>query len=309
MKKIAFLFDGQGAFKPGIGREIYNKYHKAKRIIDKSSEILEYDLKKYLWGEESARTGGQTSIAQPAISAVSAAYAEVLKESGITASVGLGHSLGEATAALYCQAVSFADGMRMIKKRGELMEKGGKEGAMLAVINVDLKILEAECQKISQESSEPVVVANINAPNQIVVSGAKEGLTRIAQFVSQNKGRGIPLDVGGAWHSPYLNDAAKEFAQFLDTIEFRKPKIKFYSVVEQKILDDGKAIKDSLKSQMLLPVNWVKAIENLKNLGYEIFLEIGPSKILKDLVARIDPGLKTESVALFTDLEDLARSL
>lgn len=302
MKKVVFLFDGQGAFKPGIGKELYNKYRSAKKIIDKSSEILGYDLKQYLWGEKAGTTTSQTGIAQPAISAVSLAYAEVLKEFGLTAAISLGHSLGEVTAIAYCRAISFADGIKTIQKRGALMEKGGKEGTMMAIINIDIKLLEAECQKISRETAEPLVVANINAPNQVVVSGSKEGMKKIAQFAAQNRGRGILLDVGGAWHSPYLKESAEEFVQFLDTIAFKKSEEKFYSVVEQKILESSTAIKDSLKRQMLSPVNWVLAIENLKGLGYDTFLEIGPSKILKDLVTKITPDVKIESIALFTDL-------
>jgi len=309
MKKVVFLFDGQGAFKPGVGKDLYNRYPKAREIIDKSSKRLGYDLIRHLWGEEAANTNKLTSIAQPAISTVSLAYAEVLKDMGVVGEISLGHSLGEATAIAYCQIVSFVDGISMIQKRGELMEKGGKEGGMMAIVNIDTGVLEAECKKVSQDISEPVVVANINAPNQVVISGSKEGLRRIAQFVAQNKGRGIPLDVGGTWHSPYLKKASEDFSGFLDTIVFKDPATKFYSVVEQEVQNNGNKIKDSLKKQILSQVNWIQAIENLKNLRYHTFLEIGPSRILKDLVAKIDPNLKVESVALFTELDALVRSL
>ncbi|MEO0190471.1 MAG: ACP S-malonyltransferase [candidate division WOR-3 bacterium] len=309
MRKIAFLFDGQGAFKPGIGRELYNRYKKAKEIIDKSCDLLNYDLKKYLWGEEASKTPSFTSIAQPAISVVSLAYAEILKEMGVWGAVSLGHSLGEATAVIYCEGTNFDDGIRIIKKRGEVMEKGGKEGTMMAVMGMDIKLLEAECERVSSEINEPVVIANINAPNQIVVSGSKEGIKIIAQFASQNKGRGILLDVGGAWHSPYLKEAAAEFGQFLDTIEFRDAQRDFYSVVEQKVIITGSEIKNALKRQMLSQVNWVRAIENIKDSGYEFFLEIGPSKILKDLVAKIAPEIKVDSTALYTEMEQLVKNL
>jgi [acyl-carrier-protein] S-malonyltransferase len=309
MIKLAFLFDGQGAFKPGIGKELYNKYRKAREVIDKSSEFLKYDLKKYLWGEEASKTSGLTSIAQPAISAVSLAYAEILREMKITAEVSLGHSLGEATAVVYCGAVAFGDGIKIIKKRGEVMEKGGKEGGMMAILNLDVETLQAECRRVSAETGEPVVVANVNTPNQVVISGSREGIKKIAVFTAQNKGRGIPLDVGGAWHSPYLKEASVEFTHFLETIEFKDPVSKFYSVVDQKILTEGETIGDSLKRQMLSPVNWVKAIESLRALGYTTFVEIGPGKILKDLVARIDPDLRIEASALYSDLEMLVKNL
>jgi [acyl-carrier-protein] S-malonyltransferase len=176
---------------------------------------------------------------------------------------------------------------------------------MMAVINFDPKELEKLCNKVSDEVSEPVVVANINAPNQIVISGSKEGIKRIAQLVVQQHGRGIPLKVGGAWHSPYLKDAASEFSGFLDTITFQKPTSKFYSVVKQEILEDPVEIKDSLKEQMLSQVNWVKAIQKIRDLGYPAFLEIGPSKILKDLVLKIDPKIHADSIALYTDIVSL----
>jgi|UniRef100_A0A7V3RIF4 [acyl-carrier-protein] S-malonyltransferase len=309
MKRFVFLFDGQGAFKPGIGRELYNKYSQAREIIDRGCDVLGYDIKEYLWGEKANQTSSMTSIAQPAISLVSLAYARILEDMEIVCDVSLGHSLGEATAIVYCGVTDFSDGIRMIKKRGEVMEKGGKEGGMMAMINIPMDLLEKECEQVSKEVNEPVVIANINAPNQIVVSGSKKGLQLIAQFASKNRGKGIPLDVGGAWHSPYLKDASEEFSAFLDTIEFKNPKRNFYSVVEQKILNYGDEIKDSLKKQMLARVDWVRAIENLKSSGYDAFLEIGPSRILKDLVNKINPQLFCDSVALYTDLEEMKKNI
>ncbi len=309
MKKIVFLFDGQGAFKPGIGRELYNKYQQAKHIIEQGSEVLGYDIKEYLWGDKANQTSSMTSIAQPAISLVSLAYARILMDMGITGDVSLGHSLGEATAIVYCGITDFNDGIRMIRKRGEVMEKGGKQGAMMAIINLDKNLLEQECHRVSEDIKEPVVIANINAPNQIVISGSKQGIQVIAQFAAKNRARGIPLDVGGAWHSPYLKEASEEFSKFLDKIEFKSPQYKFYSVVEQKILSDGNEIKGSFKRQMLSKVDWVGAINNLKSLGYEYFLEIGPSRILKDLVNKIAPELKCDSVALYTDMESVIQNM
>uniref|UniRef100_A0A7C6AG18 Malonyl CoA-acyl carrier protein transacylase n=1 Tax=candidate division WOR-3 bacterium TaxID=2052148 RepID=A0A7C6AG18_UNCW3 len=309
MKKFVFLFDGQGAFKPGVGRELYNKYQQAKQIIDQGSEVLGYDIKEYLWGDKANQTSSMTSIAQPAISLVSLAYSGVLMDMGITGDVSLGHSLGEATAIVYCGITDFQDGIRMIRKRGEVMEKGGKQGAMMAIINLDKNLLEQECQRVSEDIKEPVVIANINAPNQIVISGSKQGIQMVAQFAAKNRARGIPLDVGGAWHSPYLKEASEEFSAFLDKIEFKSPQQKFYSVVEQKILLDGNEIKESFKKQMLAKVDWVGAINNLKSLGYEYFLEIGPSRILKDLVNKIAPELKCDSVALYTDMESVVQNM
>lgn len=305
MKKTVYLFDGQGAFRPGIGKELCNKYPEAKEIIEKSSQVLGYDLKQWLWQEPAKETSSKTSIAQPAISTVSLAYAEVLKNLGLSAELTLGHSLGEVTAIVYCQSVNFDDGINIIKKRGEVMEKAGKQGTMMAIININEKLLETMCTEVSTEVGEPVVIANINAPNQIVISGSKQGIKNVAARVAKEHGRGIPLKVGGAWHSPYLKDAANEFAGFLDTIEFKKPELPFYSVVEQKILKDPDMIKDSLKKQILAQVNWVKAIKNIIEMHKKNFLEIGPSKILKDLVNKIDPVVKTDSTALYTDLDEL----
>ncbi len=309
MKKIVFVFDGQGAFRPGIGKDLFKKYPEAKELIHQSSAILGYDLTEYLWGEEAKNTSNKTSIAQPAISVLSLAYAEVLKNLGVTPDVSLGHSLGEVTAIVYCGVVSFADGVKIIKKRGEVMERGGKEGTMMAVLNMDMKSLDEICKNVSQEISQPVVVANINAPNQIVISGSREGIAKVALLAAKKRARGIPLSVGGAWHSPYLKEAAKEFADFLETIPFNQPTAKFYSVVDQKIEDDGSLIKDALKRQMLSQVNWVVAIENLQKYGYHDFLEIGPSKILRDLINKISPTARTESTALFTELETLIQNL
>jgi len=307
MKDIVFLFDGQGAFRPGIGKEFCNAYPKAQEIIGESSRILGYDLAEYLWGKKASDTASQTSIAQPAITAVSLAYAEILSDLGVQGAASLGHSLGEATAVVYCGIVSFSDGIKMIQKRGEVMEAGGRQGTMMAILNIELDALENMCSEVASLISEPVVVANINAPNQIVISGSQEGIKKVAQRVAENRGRGIPLNVGGAWHSPYLKDAAEDYAHFLDEIEFKKPNRDFYSVVDQKILKDADAIKTSMKEQMLSQVNWIHAIRNLKSFGYSAFLEIGPSKILKDLVVKIDPEITVESTALYTELDKIAK--
>lgn len=307
MKDIVFLFDGQGAFRPGIGEELCKNYPEANKIVEQSSTALGYDITEHLWGGSAKDTSNKTSIAQPAISTISLAYAEVLKNLGFPGKLSLGHSLGEVTALVYCGVVNFKDGIRLIKKRGEVMEKGGGQGTMMAVINVAQKKLTDICKQSSEEVSEPVVIANVNAPNQIVISGSKEGIKKAAQLIAKEHGRGIPLKVGGAWHSPYLENAATEFSGFIDGIDFKKPKTKFYSVVEQKTLDDPGAIKDSLKQQMLSQVDWIAAIKNIKALGYKAFCEIGPSKILKDLVLKIDMNLKVETTALFSDLSLLLK--
>ena len=308
MRDIIFAFDGQGAFRPGVGKELCAKYPRAREVVDEGSEILGYDLTEYLWGEKSETTAGRTSIAQPAISTISLAYAAVLKDLGVEGKVSLGHSLGEATAILYSGITAFGDGIKMIMKRGEVMEAGGGQGAMMAVLNIGIEDLGNICQHATKDVSEPVVVANINAPNQIVVSGSKTAIQKVAQLVAEKHGRAIPLGIGGAWHSPYLEDAAVEFATFLDGIEFRKPQRTFYSVVDQMILEEPAQIKDSLKRQMLSRVNWINAVNNLK--GEDVFfLEIGPSKILRDLMARIDPNIKVDSVALYGDLGDLIAKL
>ncbi len=305
MKKTVFLFDGQGAFRPGVGKELCAKYPKAKAVIDHGSDVLGYDLTEYLWGERSGKTSGRTSIAQPAISVVSLAYAEVLNDIGFDGAVSLGHSLGEATAIVYCGIVSFDDGIRMIKKRGEVMEAGGGMGTMMAVLKVEQEDLEAICKEVTAEISEPVVVANINAPGQIVISGSREAVKIVAQRVAGKQGRAIPLEVGGAWHSPYLENAADEFGRFIDGLEFRKPARPFYSVVRQKQENDPSVVKKALKDQMLAQVNWVQAVKNVIADGHRSFLEVGPSRILMDLVARIDSNAAADSVALHNDLHDL----
>jgi [acyl-carrier-protein] S-malonyltransferase len=304
MKELVFLFDGQGAFRPGIGKELYKKYPKAKELVERSSAILGYDLVDHLWGEKSHETAGQTSIAQPAISTVSLVYAEVLRDLGLQGAISLGHSLGEATAIVYCGIVSFDDGIRVIKKRGEVMEAGGKKGTMMAILNIERKLLEDICRDMTTPA-EPVVVANINAPSQIVISGSEDGVRKVAKRVLEHRGRSIPLNVGGAWHSPYLKDAAAEYARFLDDIEFKKPKTGFYSVVRQRMLEEPHALRESMKDQMLAQVDWVKAIENLKADGHSSFLEIGPSKILKDLVGKIDANVMIDSTALHADLSEI----
>ena len=308
MKDIIFAFDGQGAFRPGVGKELCTKYPRAREVVNESSEILGYDLTEFLWSEKANTTAERTSIAQPAISIISLAYAEVLKDLGVEGKVSLGHSLGEATAIVYTGITGFGDGIKMIMKRGEVMEAGGGQGTMMAVLNIGMEDLENICQQATKEVSEPVVVANVNAPNQIVVSGSKTAIQKVAQRVAEKHGRAIPLGVGGAWHSPFLKEAAAEFANYLDGIEFKGPQKKFYSVVDQVIIEEPVQIKDSLKRQMLSQVNWIDAINNLKGEGTR-FLEIGPSKILRDLISRIDAKIEVDSIALHSDLDKFVSPL
>lgn len=309
MGNIAFLFDGQGAFRPGIGKELYTAYKEARQIIDAGSDILGYDLIEWLWGDTAGQTADKTSIAQPAIATVSLAYAAVLDNKKVVSEIALGHSLGEVTAIVHCGILSFSDGLKVIQKRGELMERAGKEGSMMAVMNISAAKLQEICTTIAQETNEPIVIANINAPQQIVISGSKAGIKQAAQAVAKEHGRGIPLKVGGAWHSPYLKDASMEFSGFIDTITFNAPTTKFYSIVEQTMLDDPGRIRASLKQQMLSQVDWVTAITNIAELGCTKFLEIGPSKILRDLVLKIDTTLSTDTTALYTDFDILAQNL
>ncbi len=301
MKK-AFMFPGQGSQYVGMGKKIYDEYLPAKELMDKSNDVLGFDILKLMFeGPEKELT--ETKNAQPALFiAGAAAFGYLKREKNIVPDVTLGHSLGEFTALYAAGVFDFETGLRVVRKRGELMSEAGSKypGTMAAVIS---KMSVEEIEKILDEVEGIVVVANINSPEQIVISGEVEAV-REAMKVLKEKGarRVVPLRVSAAFHSPLMKEPAEEFAKFLDGVEFKKPNNPVIPNFTARATEDVEEIKEALKNQLTGSVKWVESIKEAERIGVGEFIEVGPGKVLKGLVSRILKGVDVKNFEAPGDL-------
>jgi len=301
----AFIFPGQGSQYVGMGHDLYELSSEIKELYLKSGDILGYDVSQVSFEGPEERLK-QTFITQPAIIVHSAAVVLLLKEKQIEANFSAGHSLGEFSALIYAGTLSFADGLKLVKLRGELMQTAGEsvKGTMAAIIGLDSKAIENICKEASEAGI--VQVANYNSPGQIVISGTIEGVRKAMQLAKENKAKLVKeLIVHGAFHSPLMESAKVDFKAALDNTEFRKLKIPVYANVTGKPFTeftDIEDIKKSLYDQLTSSVRWDESIVNMISDGADEFIEIGPGKVLQGLIKRIN---KTVAVKGIDKAEDL----
>ncbi|MBC7189656.1 ACP S-malonyltransferase [Candidatus Aerophobetes bacterium] len=306
MRKIAFLYPGQGSQKVGMGRKIFNSYFPARNVLDLADKILGFNLEKLcLEGPESELT--RTANLQPALLTLSWVLTMALEERGIFPQVVAGHSLGEYSAILAARVVDIPTALKMVKKRASLMEEAGKEqeGMMLAVLGFDAEKIYRICRKVGG-----VVVANFNCPGQVVISGCREKVLEAERELKEaGARRTIPLPVSGAFHSPLMKKAAEEFSLFLDSIVFNEPVIPLVSNSTGSYARSAREIKDNLKVQMESPVLWEKSMRLLLKDGFNIFIEVGPGRVLQGLMKRIDTKAKVFGVEDLDSVEEISFQL
>ncbi len=286
MGKTAFLFPGQGSQYVGMGRDVYQQFPVAREIFDRAEEILEFPLKQLCFEgpEEELK---QTRYTQPAIFVHSLAMDRLLRERGIVPEGTAGHSLGEYSALVSAGALSFEDGLRLVKIRGELMQVAGEKhpGTMAAIIGLDGQQVEAVCR----EAADAGVVkpANFNCPGQIVISGAVPAVHRAMEIAKQKGARIVKeLVVSGAFHSPLMEDALQGLVEALQTVSIQAPAVPVYSNVEAGPVSDPEKIRELLKRQLLSPVLWENILRNMITDGFDRFFEVGPGKVLQGLLKR-----------------------
>ncbi len=308
MKNYAFLFPGQGAQKTGMGKDIADNFKVSNEIFDKANDILGFDIKDLCFNgpDEKLR---DTSITQPALFTTSVAILEALKqETGISPKFTAGHSLGEYTAYYGAGYITFGQGLKAVRRRGELMRDADPEGkgTMYAVLKLEDEKVKEICNKVSGV----IVPANFNSPGQVVISGEKTALEKSKDLFSEAKGKVRPLPVGGAFHSPLMKPANEELEKYLksDNFKITPTDVEVISNVYADVPDKSKII-DSLIEQLLSPVRWTESMKNLIGKGVDEFIEIGSGTVLQGLMKKIDASAKITGISDSVSLKAFKESL
>jgi len=292
MGKIAFVFSGQGDQFPGMGKDLYEKYPVAQKIYDLCDEIRPGTSAQCFTGTEEELK--ETKNTQPCLIAMELAAASVLVEKGIRPDVVAGFSLGEVVAATVSGAFNNETGFRLVCKRGELMQCEAEkfDTSMAAVVKLTPEQVQEVCDKYSN-----VYPVNFNCPGQITVSGLSSQMTDFFADVKAAGGRAIPLKVKGAFHSPFMNEAAKAFAEELKKAEIKERTITLYSNMTAEPYGDD--VVGLLSSQICSPVQWEKIIRNMVSDGVDTFIEIGPGKTLTNMIKKISADVKAVNITEF----------
>lgn len=306
MSKTAFLFPGQGSQSVGMGRDLASTFAVARRTFEEANDALGFDLAKLCFEgpEEQLRL---TEFTQPAIFTVSVAALRVLAEAGVTADYLAGHSLGEYSADVAAGALEFATAARTVRRRGQLMQQAvpAGEGAMAAVLGMPTEAVLAVCRDASSEGS-PVEPANLNSPEQTVISGATGAVER-AVALARERGakRAVLLQVSAPFHCSMMQPAQDGLAPILQEISFSAAKVPVVVNVDAALVTDGAQLREALIRQVTGAVRWTDSMRLLVAEGVTTFVEVGPGKVLSGLLRQIDRSQKCAQVEDPASLEKL----
>ena len=288
MKKTAFLFPGQGSQSVGMGQEFYQEYDIAREIFDMAEEITRINLSKLCFkGPMEDLT--MTINLQPAVTAVNLACLAVIQKEAMSALFCAGHSLGEYSALCSAGAISKEDTFKLVFKRGELMHREATkyEGAMHALVGLAIDDVEALVKEVQRDGV--VSVANHNTANQIVITGAPDSVNSVSSLAVDKGAKSIPLKVSGAWHSKLIQGAQEEFQGFIDQFPFSSPEAHIIFNVTAGSENDPDEIKSIMTRQLCSPVKWYDSMIKLIEEEVEIFVEVGPGRVLNGILKKILP--------------------
>lgn len=304
-----FLFPGQGAQYVGMGQDLYDATGAARSVFDRANKALGVNLTRLCFeGPEEDLV--KTVNAQPAILTHSVAAWTLLDEEGLKPSAVAGHSVGEYSALVAAGALAFEDAVRLVRRRGELMYEAGlrRPGTMSAVVGLTEAVVSEMCERARARGL--VQVANLNSPEQIVISGSVEGVEEAERLAAEGGAkRVVRLDVSGAFHSALMEEAADGLGQALSGVEFSAPRVPLVTNVEGKAIVDGRSLRRALERQLTSPVRWVECMRTLIREGCGTFVELGPGRVLSGLMRRIDRGSAVHAVGDVASFEKLAKSL
>ena len=284
MKRIAFVFPGQGSQYAGMGKDFYDNDENCRQVIDQAAEISGFALQKIMF-EEDERLN-VTKYTQIAMLAVEAAILKKLENDGVKASVAAGLSLGEYGALLAAKAISYEDAFHLVTERGRLMQEAVPNGgAMSAIMGMDADKIEMMLGKIDGIVS----IANFNCPGQIVITGEEDAVNKASKTLKENGAKKcIPLKVSGPFHSVMMEEAANKLSGELEKVKFEKPQIPYVSNVTASYVTNENDIPKLLKSQISSSVRWQQSVELMIKDGVDAFVEIGPKRSLSGFLKKID---------------------
>lgn len=306
--KIAFVFSGQGAQYLGMGQEFYTNSLIFKQYIDLASKVLDLDLPKIMFEEDDKLN--QTEYTQPIILAMSVAISEMIKEQlNIKPEICAGLSLGEYTALVESGALDFEAALKLVRKRGKLMQEAvpAGVGAMTAVMGMDREVIEAICKEASSVAG--VYPANYNMPGQIVIGGFREGVAKAEELLKEaGAKRLIPLKVSGPFHTPLLKEASENLEVVLKQVDFKEMSIPVVTNVTGSFIESNEKIIPTLTKQVMSPVYFEDCVKTMIAEGVDTFIEIGPGKTLSSFIKKSDKTVKIqhcEDQKTFEKLEKL----
>ena len=289
----AYIFPGQGAQFVGMGKNLYDESAKAKEMFEQANEILGFRITDLMFNgtDEDLR---QTKVTQPAIFLHSVILAATLEDE-FKPDMVAGHSLGEFSALVAAKALSFEDGLKLVYKRALAMQKAceANPSTMAAILGLPDETVEKMCELVD----DVVIPANYNCPGQVVISGSIAGIEEACvKMKDAGAKRALTLQVGGAFHSPFMEPAKVELSKAIEETSFSKPICPIYQNVSTKGETDNDAIKENLIAQLTSPVKWTHSVENMIEDGATEFIELGPGKVLQGLVNKINRDVTTSGM-------------
>jgi [acyl-carrier-protein] S-malonyltransferase len=289
----AFVFPGQGSQAVGMGKELAEAYSAAKEIFEEADSALGFSLSQLMW-DGPAEALNETVNTQPAlyVHSIAAWRTFAVQNPGFKPAAVAGHSLGELSALTACEALSFSDGLRLVRTRGELMKRAGElnPGGMAAILGVDIPTLDKVCAEASS-AEEIVQVANDNCPGQVVISGHKAALERaMAGAKAAGAKRALPLQVSIAAHSPLMASIQEEWNTAVDACMIVKPQVPIVGNVHATSMLTAEELRADIKAQMQSRVRWTESVQRMLTNGVQAYVEAGSGEVLLGMIKRIDPN-------------------